>query len=202
MRHPSSPKKVTMWALTAEEASHQPVLLTYHVPGADNPQAPVGIQFRVALRFVTGKTAVFSGNELSGPKVSLQVKTMNIILSVDDESGILQVRHMILEQAGYQVLDASDGEAALRVFGTADIDLVLLDYFMPQMDGGAVATEMKRTKPQVPVIMVSASLECFEIVRGKVDSFVCKGYGPELLLAEIKKFLAIERHYTEDQFAA
>jgi CheY-like chemotaxis protein len=117
---------------------------------------------------------------------------MNIILSVDDESGILQVRRMVLEQAGYQVLDASDGAEALRIFVAADVDLVLLDYYMPHMDGGQVASEMKRTKPQIPVIMVSASLECFETVRGKVDSFVSKGYGPELLLTEITKFLSLE----------
>ena len=127
---------------------------------------------------------------------------MNISLSVDDESPILQLRHMILEQAGYQVLDAIDGEEALRIFSAADIDLVLLDYYMHHMDGEAVAMEMRHMKPEVPIIMVSASLECLECVRDKVDCFVCKGEGPELLLARITKFLSADKSYARDQKAA
>ena len=109
---------------------------------------------------------------------------------------------MILEQAGYQVLDAIDWEEALRRFSAADIDLVLLDYYMHHMDGEAVAMEMRHMKPEVPIIMVSASLECLECVRDKVDCFVCKGEGPELLLARITKFLSADKSYARDQKAA
>src|SRR5271166_3474288 len=79
------------------------------------------------------------------------------ILSVDDEPGILFTRQRLLENAGYEVLSAADGEQALHFFTANPIDLVLLDYLMPHMDGGVVAQEMKNRKPLVPVIVVSAS---------------------------------------------
>lgn len=112
------------------------------------------------------------------------------------------MRRMVLELSGYEVLDARDGLEALQVFDANSVDLVLLDYFMPGMDGGAVAREMKRKQPHVPVIIVSASIDCFDRVRGKVDSFICKGNGPELLLAEIERFLFTKAHSAEDQTAA
>ena len=109
---------------------------------------------------------------------------------------------MVLELSGYEVLDAHDGPEALRIFDANSVDLVLLDYFMPAMNGGTVASEMKRKQPHVPVIIVSASIDCFDRVRGKVDSFICKGNGPELLLAEIRKFLCTEARWIEDEKAA
>jgi len=127
---------------------------------------------------------------------------LSIILSVDDEPSILELRRIVLEQAGYEVLSACDGLEALRMFDANTIDLVLLDYFMPEMDGEAVANEMKRKRPHIPVIIVSASVDCIHRVRGKVDSFVCKGNGPELLFAEIRRFLSTEAHCMEDQKAA
>ena len=108
------------------------------------------------------------------------------------------MRRMVFELSGYEVLDARDGLEALRIFDGNRVDLVLLDYFMPEMDGGAVASEMKRKQPHVPVIIVSASINCFDCVRGKVDGFICKGNGPELLLAEIRRFFSPEPRCAED----
>lgn len=110
------------------------------------------------------------------------------ILSVDDEPGILFTRQKLLENAGYEVLSAADGEQALHFFTAHDVDLVLLDYLMPGMDGGAVAQAIKHQKPLVPVIIVSASpveeksLTC-------VDCFLRKGEGPALLLEKIRQML-------------
>ena len=70
-----------------------------------------------------------------------------LILSVDDEPGILVTRQLILENAGYEVLSAADGEQALHLFRAHAVDLVLLDYVMPGMDGGVVAQEIKNAKP-------------------------------------------------------
>lgn len=112
------------------------------------------------------------------------------ILSVDDEAAILYTRQAILKDAGYQVLNASDGKQALHLFGlySACIDLVLLDYRMPESDGGIVAQEMKRCKPGVPIILVCASaipqqiLTCF-------DSRIDKGEGPAVLLERVGQLL-------------
>src|SRR5262245_59708981 len=114
---------------------------------------------------------------------------MNVILSVDDETNIIRLRRILLQQAGYDVLDASNGEEALRILESTDADLVLLDFYMPGLDGAAVACEMKRRRPEVPVIMVSASVDCAERAHAYVDSFVFKGAGPEHLLLEITRSL-------------
>src|ERR1700746_2370920 len=76
-----------------------------------------------------------------------------LILSVDDEPAILVSRQLILENEGYEVLSATDGEQALRMFAGRPVDLVLLDYLMPGMDGGAVAKEIKNHNPQVPIVL-------------------------------------------------
>jgi CheY-like chemotaxis protein len=97
-----------------------------------------------------------------------------LILSVDDEPGILATREAILECEGYAVLSAADGDQALSFFIANEIDLVLLDYLMPGMDGGAVCREMRNIKPDVPVIMVSANHVDGDTLK-RVDHFTAKG---------------------------
>ena len=115
-----------------------------------------------------------------------------LILSVDDERGILRTRQAILEAQGYAVLSAIDGEDALELFDAHPaIQLVLLDYAMPEMDGLTLAREIKQRRPSVPIFMVSAheatlsklNVDCVELV-------IAKGSGPEYLLERIKQVLA------------
>ena len=69
------------------------------------------------------------------------------------------------------------------------VDLVLLDYVMPGMDGGTVAQQIKGRNPLVPVIMVSANHVPKEALNC-ADCFIVKGQGPALLLDQIRKLLA------------
>jgi CheY-like chemotaxis protein len=113
----------------------------------------------------------------------------NLILSVDDDPGILFTRHKLLESAGYRVLSAADGEEALKIFESNPVDLVLLDFYMPGMDGTAVAKELKRRNHTLPIIIVSASpLADQDLVCA--DSLVKKGEGPELLFNQIHRLLS------------
>ena len=112
-------------------------------------------------------------------------------MSVDDRAcGILLTRQAILEKEGYRVLSAVDGEQALHLFAVQAVDLVLLDYLMPRMDGGAVAQEMKNHNPRVPIVLVSAS-PVDEQSLACIDCFISKGDGPALLLAKIKQLLLL-----------
>ena len=111
------------------------------------------------------------------------------ILSVDDEPGILFTREKLLQNAGYEVLSAADGEQALHFFTTHAVDLVLLDYLLPGMDGAVIARAMKQEKPLVPVIIVSAS-PVEDQTPTCVDCFIQKGEGPALLLEKIRQLLA------------
>jgi CheY-like chemotaxis protein len=112
-----------------------------------------------------------------------------LILSVDDEAGILYTRQKILEAAGYDVLSAADGEQALGFFAAILVDLVLLDFAMPGIDGGRVAQQMKAIRPLVPVILVTGlpiekqSVPC-------VDWIYVKGDNPVLLLEKIDRLLS------------
>lgn len=112
-----------------------------------------------------------------------------LILSVDDEAGILFTRHKLLQNAGYDVLSAADGEQALHLFAAYPVNLVLLDFAMPRMDGGVVAQEIKRLNGKIPVIMVSASPLPDDILTC-ADLCITKGQGPALLLEKIGQFLS------------
>lgn len=114
-----------------------------------------------------------------------------LILSVDDEPNILYTRELVLESAGYAVLSAPGGREALRLFDAHPIALVLLDYYMPDLNGGMVAAEMKRRNPGVPIIMISASIGVPKSDSRFVDSFIAKGEVPQTLLATIRRQLAI-----------
>jgi CheY-like chemotaxis protein len=115
-------------------------------------------------------------------------KPRHLILSVDDEPALLYTREKILQSAGYEVLSATDGEWALKMFATHDVDLVVLDFQMPKMDGGIVAQQMKRRKPLVPIIIQSA-FSAAKVVTC-ANCFIAKGEGPAALLEKIKPLLA------------
>lgn len=109
-----------------------------------------------------------------------------LILSVDDELGVLHTRYRLLSAAGYAVLSATDGVQALQIFGSNPVDIVLLDYALQGMDGGLVAEALKIHSPHVPIIMVSG-IEVPKDCLAKVNKFVRKGEGPELLLQSIQE---------------
>src|SRR4051812_46160842 len=97
------------------------------------------------------------------------------ILCVDDEYSILTIRKIVLESNGYEVHIAESGQKALEVFAANPIHAVLLDYTMPQMSGGEVAEQLRKLRPEVPVIMVSAATEIPEDAIKFIDAFIQKG---------------------------
>ena len=120
---------------------------------------------------------------------TLATNVAKVILSVDDEPLILHTRQKILEAAGYDVLSASNGEEALGFFAAVLVDLVLLDYAMPGLDGGRVAREMKASRPLVPIILVTG-LPFEDKTLPCVDWIYKKGDDPGFLLAKIRQLLA------------
>jgi CheY-like chemotaxis protein len=118
----------------------------------------------------------------------LPVKS-KILLCVDDESLGLKVRKMLLEHSGYNVLTAEDGRTGLEVFARSAVDAVVLDFFMPEMDGGMVAKAMKELKPHVPILLLSAYVTLPDGALSSVDAFVTKGQSPEVLLEKIRELV-------------
>ncbi len=107
---------------------------------------------------------------------------------MDDEAGVLYSRQKLLQSAGYDVLSASDGEQALDFFASAPVDLVVLDYSMPGINGEQVARKIKADRPDLPIILVSG-LDIEMETLSYVDSYFTKGEGPGALLEKISQLL-------------
>jgi len=113
----------------------------------------------------------------------------NLILCVDDELVGLQIRKILLERAGYRVLTAPDGPLGLQIFAAEPVEAVVLDYSMPGMHGGEVATKMRQIKPGVPILLLSAYVGLPSEVTSLVDLYMTKGEGAEMLLTKIDSLL-------------
>ena len=114
-----------------------------------------------------------------------------LVLCVDDEFNGLEGRKMLLEEAGCKVLVASRGTDAMQLFASHPVDLVLLDYHMPGMNGGVVAEHMKSSQPDVPIALLSADDGLPEGALRWVDVFVSKSESPANLLQAVEYLLAL-----------
>ena len=112
------------------------------------------------------------------------------ILCIDDEESGSMLRKLLLESAGYDVLTAPSGRQGLDVFRSQSIDAVILDYWMADMNGLAVAKELRRLNRQTPIIVLSAYVPILDEAVGLADVWVRKGEeNPEFLLAKLKELL-------------
>ena len=114
----------------------------------------------------------------------------HLVLCVDDEIVGLRVRKILLERAGYQVLTAPDGQSGLDIFTAQPVEVVVLDYAMPGMHGGEVAMKMRQTKPDVPILLLSAYVGLPDEVSSLVDVYMTKGEGAPALLSKLGNLLS------------
>lgn len=117
------------------------------------------------------------------------------ILCIDDHWNALIGRKMLLEQNGYEVLEASGGDEGLKLFRSRNVDAVVLDYQMPGMNGDVVAAKMKRINSQVPIMLLSAYGPLPQSKLRAVDSFVSKSQPTNILLSALQGLLG-DQHKT------
>ena len=115
------------------------------------------------------------------------------ILVVDDESRMRKLIKDFLAQKGYSILEAVDGEDALRVFieNQNQINLILLDVMMPKLDGWSVLRQIRQTS-KVPIIMLTARGEEQDELFGfelGVDEYIAKPFSPKILVARVEALL-------------
>ena len=115
------------------------------------------------------------------------------ILVVDDESRMRKLIKDFLAQKGYSILEAVDGEDALRVFieNQNQINLILLDVMMPKLDGWSVLRQIRQTS-KVPIIMLTARGEEQDELFGfelGVDEYIAKPSSPKILVARVEALL-------------
>lgn len=111
------------------------------------------------------------------------------VLCVDDDVRGLTIRAMVLEKLGYEVLTATDGEQALKLFHHRKVDAVLIDYYMPMLDGGYVAHAMRQLNPGIPIVMISGNTALPQGALVDSDAFLVKGSGPVEMTETIEKVL-------------
>ena len=97
-----------------------------------------------------------------------------VLLCIDDNQDVLECEKASLESFGYTVLTALSGGRGLELASLHPVDVVIVDYFMPDMNGQDVAMEMKRLQPQAPIIMLSGTADLPEQALEWVDAFVAK----------------------------
>ncbi|MGX7418145.1 response regulator transcription factor [Carnobacterium gallinarum] len=117
---------------------------------------------------------------------------MNILIA-DDSPEMVQILTAYLKKAGFTVFSAIDGEEALDIFYQEQLDLAILDWMMPKLDGIQVTKEMKKVSP-IKVLMLTAKSEGEDEVTSLTsgaDEFITKPFHPQVLLLRIKKLLGI-----------
>ena len=114
------------------------------------------------------------------------------ILVVDDEARMRKLVRDFLTNKGFFVIEAEDGEEAVKLFfSQKDIAMVLLDVMMPKMDGWEVLKTIRKYS-QVPVIMLTAKGEERDELQGfsmGVDEYISKPFSPKILVARVEAIL-------------
>ncbi len=116
---------------------------------------------------------------------------MFTLLFIEDDEAIRTALRLVLEDEGYEVAEASDGETGIKMFGQIDPDLVLLDLRLPDISGFEVCRSIRRTSI-TPVIMVTAQTDTSDLVNGfdaGADDYVTKPVVPKELAARIRAAL-------------
>ncbi|EEL49048.1 MULTISPECIES: response regulator transcription factor [Bacillus cereus group] len=116
----------------------------------------------------------------------------NRILVVDDEEFILTLIEFNLQQAGFEVITAMDGEVALQKAVTERPDLIILDLMLPKMDGMEVCKELRLQRVMTPILMLTAKDDEFDKVLGLelgADDYMTKPFSPREVVARVKAIL-------------
>ena len=130
----------------------------------------------------------------SHPKLS----SKHSILCVDEDEGLLRLRKAALEEAGYAVLIATTGARALELLTDSPVCLVLSGHMVRATTGNALAAEMKRIKPEVPVVLYCGSLPDS---LAHVDGFINNEESRPNFLALIAGFIRSYREGVDHSLA-
>ncbi|MCK5572058.1 MAG: bifunctional response regulator/alkaline phosphatase family protein [Bacteroidetes bacterium] len=131
------------------------------------------------------------------------------VLWIDDEIDLLRSHIGLLEEKGYTVDTATNGEDALSLVRSGSFDLVFLDEMMPGMGGLQTLAEIKELHPDLPVVMITKNEEetlMEDAIGGKISDYLTKPVNPSQVLMACKKFLerkkiteaAISKDYIEE----
>lgn len=116
------------------------------------------------------------------------------VLVVDDESRMRKLVKDFFMQKQYKVLEAGDGEEALKIFeeNQNKINVILLDVMMPKLDGWSVLRQIRQENKTLPIVMLTARTEEQDELFGfelGVDEYIAKPFSPKILVARVEAIL-------------
>lgn len=114
------------------------------------------------------------------------------VLVVDDEQSIVTLLKYNLEQAGYTVVSAMDGEEGISLAAAENPDMMILDLMLPKLDGIEVCKQLRQRKIDVPILMLTAKDDEFDKVLGLelgADDYMTKPFSPREVVARVKAIL-------------
>jgi len=91
----------------------------------------------------------------------------------------------LLQENGYELVTATTGSEGLRLLMTRPVDAIVLEYRLGLLDGAVIAAEIKKVKPQIPIVMLADDLELPEGTLKSVDALVTRSDGPHFLWATV-----------------
>ena len=122
----------------------------------------------------------------------LRLNGVTTVLLAEDDTGIAEPLSRALQREGYEVMVVRDGHTALAWADQDEIDLLVLDLGLPGMDGLDVCRRLRRVRPDVPVLMLTARTDEVDFVVGLdagADDYVAKPFRLAELLARVRALL-------------
>ncbi|KYC66821.1 response regulator transcription factor [Heyndrickxia coagulans] len=126
------------------------------------------------------------------------------ILVVDDEPSIVTLLKFNLEQAGFEVLTASDGNEGYDTVRREKLDVIILDLMLPGMDGMDVCKQLRLGKINTPILMLTAKSDELDKILGLelgADDYITKPFSPREVVARVKAILRRAETKTEEETA-
>ena len=117
-----------------------------------------------------------------------------LVLVADDDADILALVSFRLQRAGYDIVQAGDGEEALRLARERRPDLAVLDVMMPRLTGDEVTRQLRASEEtsRIPVILLTARVQEADVARGfeaGADDYIKKPFSPQELRARVQAIL-------------
>ncbi len=137
----------------------------------------------------TSGRAINLVSEVTRTQREIVLSNNRVILCVDDNAAALALRCLVLSRTGYDVLTAPDGAAALELFRCIQVDLVITDYWLPGLTGAELAGEMKRLKPEIPIVLFSGLVDV-PPQSDHADLVIIKGMPVDEFLRQVAKLIS------------
>jgi DNA-binding response OmpR family regulator len=122
------------------------------------------------------------------------------ILYVEDEPFLGRIVKESLESRDFEVTMVTDGKDAVTTFSTLLPDICVLDVMLPTKDGFAIAKEIRKTTPSMPIIFVTAKIQTEDLIKGFEsggNDYIRKPFSMEELIVRVNNLLALSKHKKE-----